>query len=317
MAYASKKIVFFLLLTKTSLSLTLGSPLQDKYTSFKRCVKKFVRSRNNQQIQNVDLFSSWSHLEQYGVSKALSAPEVAQVQTLGAACIATYGKDYRLSKQLKMFKESEHRGLKWKAFHDKKTKNLILAFRGTQTLRDLHYDGILFLLRGRNNRFLYRNSNILGNIIKEIDSVVDQMKELSPKSKIYVTGHSLGGLFAQLASIRHNLNGVTFSAPGVMDGWVDAYDLDRRTQESVKFKNFIVLGDPVPFLASNFGEHHGEVILLNLPKEGIFNSHSISHITNDLKNQNTVVIKGKLSDEGICKLILFKFSLSFNQVLTN
>ena len=78
--------------------------------------------------------------------------------------------------------------------------------------------------------------------------------------RTYLTGHSLGGALAVIASARCNLPAITFNAPGVMDSCVaTAYaenqlglsGLDQflqmvlRCLGAARVKNFRILADPV------------------------------------------------------------------------
>lgn len=75
---------------------------------------------------------------------------------------------------------------------------------------------------------------------------------------IYLTGHSLGGLYAQLASMMFGLPGVTFNAPGISDVLYHCNNFKPKNSDSSRFINYRHKNDMVSLF--RLKDHFGRVI---------------------------------------------------------
>ena len=128
----------------------------------------------------------------------------------------------------------------------KKDNQLILAFRGTNDPLDFVTD-MHFVAR-----------RIPPSMIKATN-VYKKIRKKNKSAKIYITGHSLGGAYAQVVAGRAiksgdtNCYAITFNAPGL------GYALKKSEREKYQglliknISNFIVMNDFV----GNFREHLG------------------------------------------------------------
>ena len=96
--------------------------------------------------------------------------------------------------------------------------------------------------------------------------------------RIYVVGHSLGGLYAQLASLMFNLPGASFNSPGISRVLQSCGILNVNDEKdgSMHFLNHIQKSD----LVSKFeqGNHHGEVAEYEKFYINPFMAHSLNNI---------------------------------------
>lgn len=90
------------------------------------------------------------------------------------------------------------------AYVNEINKQIVVAIRGTDNLRDLATDGLL----GFNSQMPY-HVGLADKFIKEITTAV------SAEYTITTTGHSLGAFTAQLAGVINNLSTTTFENPGI------------------------------------------------------------------------------------------------------
>lgn len=128
----------------------------------------------------------------------------------------------------------------------KKGNNIILAFRGTNDVLDIIAD--TGFLAKRVPPSMSKAFNIYKKIRKE-----------TKDSKIIVTGHSLGGAYAQVVASRaikngdNNCSAITFNAPGM------EFSLKKKEKEefnpkfTAKINNYVVMNDFV----GNFRTHIG------------------------------------------------------------
>ena len=260
--------------------------------------RRFSRSVKKIKLDNPD---------QNLLSLNLSHDLLEKIDLCGKASLYTYNEYEVADPDLLLFAKSDFDShLQWKSFFDVRDKEVIVAFRGTKTIYDLYLDSILYLYGGRDYPKILLNEKLLGTIIKDIDEAIDKVCETN-HYPIVITGHSLGGLYAQIASMKYGMCGITFAAPPVMNGLIDAYNFSDRDEQESEFLNLLVEGDFVPYLSSDFGDYHGHILNLDLPREGILNSHSIRYILKGLKKGVSIIVSTKKSSTPPVRVILSKF----------
>lgn len=142
----------------------------------------------------------------------------------------------------------------------KKGNEVIVAYRGTDGIVDVITDAGFLLKKIPKSYILAKNFYL-------------KIKKMNPNCKIYCTGHSLGGAYAQMVVARAIKDGddcpqaITFNAPGL------GYALKKKEQELhkksllAKISNYVVMNDFI----GNFREHAGSTYYiqpypLNIPK---------------------------------------------------
>lgn len=91
--------------------------------------------------------------------------------------------------------------------------------------------------------------------------------------EVYLTGHSLGGLYAQLASMMFGLPGATFNAPGVSDVLYHCKNFIPQVKKSVSFVNYRHNDDLVSLF--KLDDHFGSVIAHEFPKKAPYTAHNM------------------------------------------
>lgn len=84
------------------------------------------------------------------------------------------------------------------------------------------------------------------NYINDITKIIDRVKSEIDfnKSKIYFTGHSLGGMLASIAALLYNKTGASFETPGDLHYIKLAYD-DSSVKQNNNFYHFGHTADPI------------------------------------------------------------------------
>ena len=127
----------------------------------------------------------------------------------------------------------------------RKNNEIIIAFRGTNDKTDMITD----------LNFVFKEIPLVTS--KFAREFYDRLKKMCADCKIYFTGHSLGGAYAQLicAQLVNECDickAITFNAPGM------AYALDgKNASNAIKYpniSNYVVMNDFV----GNFKAHIGE-----------------------------------------------------------
>ena len=90
---------------------------------------------------------------------------------------------------------------------------------------------------------------------------------------VYLTGHSLGGLYAQLASMMFGLPGATFNAPGVSDVLYHCKNFVPQIKGEVNFLNYRHNDDIVSLF--KLDHHFGSVIVHEFPKKDPYTAHNM------------------------------------------
>lgn len=83
----------------------------------------------------------------------------------------------------------------------KKDDKVVIVYRGTDDRADV-LDDLRMAFRNYSSQF------------KDAQAVYEKVKQNHPNSKIYVTGHSLGGSLSQLVGTLNNIPAVTFNPFG-------------------------------------------------------------------------------------------------------
>jgi hypothetical protein len=146
--------------------------------------------------------------------------------------------------------EKYHNNREHGVWINNKTKEIKVAFRGTDNLGDVKTDVYLGIGKLKNtDRF------------KKEDNLINQLKRMYPSYKITVTGHSLAGNIAAELANKHNLEGSGFNAGFGISGKIN----------NSNFQHYRTSTDPVSILGKIRGENFKTV-------DGF--GHGVSNFTN-------------------------------------
>jgi hypothetical protein len=112
-------------------------------------------------------------------------------------------------------------------FRNNTTGDLILAYRGTQTLNDWGTN-IYNALGGQSSRY------------QAATTIAFKVQDLNPGVNIVLAGHSLGGGQAALASAATGLNAITFNAAGV-----NPANYGYTNPGTSQITNYSIIGEPL------------------------------------------------------------------------
>lgn len=144
----------------------------------------------------------------------------------------------------------------------KKDDNYVIAFRGSEAhdLMDIIQDWIIADIQG----ILLNQFNYQAFIAQQyVDKIIDQISDLGD-NKIFITGHSLGGYLAQIATIKfYNYDeyqdnikkSVNFNAPGINDAMLES--LTNIDKISNCIENWRVKDEKYFDIVSSFNEKIG------------------------------------------------------------
>lgn len=132
-------------------------------------------------------------------------------------------------------------GLDYVVFEHKHSKNIVLAFRGTEPLSLTDWSDDFLQLFGRSGQY-----NKAINVAKSLQTSIDDYNKnhnLNERDarKLYLTGHSLGGGLATAASLKLGIPAIVFDAAGVSNSTIQALGAGRNNARFVT--NFNVHGD--------------------------------------------------------------------------
>lgn len=128
----------------------------------------------------------------------------------------------------------------------KKDNEIILVFRGTDDVLDYVTDAHFVVKRRPPS-------------MKKAISIYQRIRSKNKSAKIYITGHSLGGAYAQVVTGKaieqgdENCYSITFNAPGL--GYYFKNKIKEKFQDKFlkNINNYIVMNDFI----GNFREHLG------------------------------------------------------------
>lgn len=142
-------------------------------------------------------------------------------------------------------------------------ENIYISFRGTEptSLKDWMTDAKI-----KKVPFIWGmvHGGFLGALDEVWQEIEEELKLLAPNRKIYITGHSLGGALATLASARltnsnYNITGIiTFGSPRVGDReFAKAYnrELKHKTYRYVNNNDVVTRVPPMQLNYSHVGNH--------------------------------------------------------------
>jgi len=191
------------------------------------------------------------------------------------------------------------------------TSTIVIAVRGTHNTLDLSEDASIYaaiaMLQAASYLFIpllsmvpagltRRLLNLLTSDLKDhlIDRFLGNVASILnayPDDKLVLSGHSLGGMFAEVAAVRHGLDTLVFSAPGI--GWMrNALLKETEATEMLAMKSYTVIV-PEHDLVPKVDVHLGNVqpILCNAIDEYILDKpvsrhcHNIQRSVCELRNQ--------------------------------
>lgn len=148
----------------------------------------------------------------------------------------------------------------------KKSNEVIISFRGSDDVLDFFAD----------TKFINKKIPFSS---KSAINIYSKIRKDNPECKIWLTGHSLGGGYAQIVAghavknADKNVFAITFNSPGV--GYILTKDEKEQYEEQISsnINNYVVMNDFV----GNFREHLGctyyyqpfplDIINMDCPKE--------------------------------------------------
>ena len=180
-------------------------------------------------------------------------------------------------------------------------ENLIFAFRGTMTKREMKAD------MQTNQVVFFDSMNVHSGFyrvyMKYRDALVQWIR--TPHEKIYITGYSLGGAMVNLLSLdlleRANvksLYAVTFGAPRVGDeSFAKRFDMHANSLEIVRYANKADIITSLPLnVMPNFTEKEGSLYLyVHSGKEVAFVENVGSWKKNHAMNMYIDFIEGRIT----------------------
>ncbi|MCB1206574.1 MAG: hypothetical protein KDN18_20105 [Verrucomicrobiae bacterium] len=104
-------------------------------------------------------------------------------------------------------------GFQASVFRDRKTNELYIGVRGTDTneSEDRNFKSDL----KADVNIAFQGGKYFNSQVAQADSLYKQIQEDYPGEKINITGHSLGGAVAQVIGAKHGIPTQTFNAPGM------------------------------------------------------------------------------------------------------
>ena len=89
-----------------------------------------------------------------------------------------------------------------------------------------------------------------------------QIKKENPGCTFYITGHSLGGFYAQMVAYHHGLTAYTFNAPGAYQTYRQLYPEWTRALWWIRSKKLITNYVREHDLVGTFGTHLGQIKII-------------------------------------------------------
>ena len=112
----------------------------------------------------------------------------------------------------------------------------------------------------------------------QIQNVKDRVREQNPD---YVTGHSLGGFYAEIASATFGLPGASFNAPGPWKLIKSRGFIPAKPKYKVGFSVHLTRGDAVSYVGSFLGvdaSHVSKPVWYSLDTMDVMKLHSMDEM---------------------------------------
>lgn len=126
-------------------------------------------------------------------------------------------------------------------FYNKKTKQYVVSYRGSNGLADIGDD--LKIVKGKYSVQEKKAYELLKTI----------PNWASNKKKITITGHSLGGFLAQIEAASYKIDAVTFNAPGFDKNDSRYKKLNSKGESDKYVVNYVMTSDYVAEFGKNIG----------------------------------------------------------------
>ncbi|MFW9993125.1 MAG: lipase family protein [Candidatus Odinarchaeota archaeon] len=148
---------------------------------------------------------------------------------------------------------------------DEKKKRIVIAFRGTSSVQDLLTDIIILQTIYPPTRRLFFKPRVHAGFLeayksvkKEIHAHLNTLFSEQGSSRLFVTGHSLGGALATIAAVDLNqtfklpVTIYTYGSPKVGNSWF-ARKFNRKIKDSFRIAN---VDDVIPSYPPVIGYNH-------------------------------------------------------------
>lgn len=168
-----------------------------------------------------------------------------------------------------LLKKAEHSdtGLQLSVLENSETNEVVIAFRGTDELKDW-----------KTNTQLGKNQ--IKEIEAELKAYVEELSKEEPPKSITFTGQSLGGGLAEIAAYKAQKNSpqadislVSFNGFGGAEGVGE--DIDQAILDQLESTNYRIGNDPVSPIGTHLTEHN---IKINTHERNPLIAHSMDSI---------------------------------------
>lgn len=155
-------------------------------------------------------------------------------------------------------------GFQATAYINETSKEVVIAYTGTNDIKDWKENNFKIAMDNIPSQFNYAD-DFYNLITKKHDGY-----------KITVTGHSLGGAYAQLIGAKYDVDTVTFNAPGVahlLDNIAPNLSSDPSTYKNIK--NYSLSNDILNIVANTAGNYQliGEYYIMPSNDKNMIDAH--------------------------------------------
>jgi hypothetical protein len=144
-------------------------------------------------------------------------------------------------------------GFKARAYYDTASGIAVVSYRGTDKGGSDYERN-----KATDIAFARGQKDALDPLIAKADDFMKSVKTTFPDAKIDLTGHSLGGMIAQIEGVKTGYKTMTFNAPGVENATAFDNDRIRIAADQVDVTNYVTSDDRI----GEFGAHIGPVVQL-------------------------------------------------------